>query len=127
MTTGFDPRQGLVVIRARIWGPLDSALVRLAVDTGATRTLINESIIRVLGFPADAVSQRVQITTGSGIESAPLIVLSKIAALGHQRRNVSVICHSLPPTASVDGLLGLDFLRNRNLSIDFRSGRISLK
>ena len=69
MTTSFDPRQGLVVIRARIWGPLDSAFVRLALDTGATRTLINESIIRVLGFPADTVSERVQVITGSGIES----------------------------------------------------------
>jgi aspartyl protease family protein len=106
---------------------VDSAFVRLALDTGATRTLINESIIRVVGYPAKDMSETVQITTGSGIESTPLIVLSRIAALGLQRRNLSIICHNLPPTASVDGLLGLDFLRNRNLSINFRSGRISLK
>jgi len=127
MTTSFDPRQGLVVIRARLWGPLDSAFVRIALDTGATRTLINESIVRVLGYPVEEMSERVQITTGSGIESTPLIVLSRIAALGLERRNLSVICHSLPATASVDGLLGLDFLRKRSLSINFRSGRISLK
>jgi hypothetical protein len=32
----------------------------------------------------------------------------------------------LPPGAGVDGLLGLDFLRGQSLTIDFRSGEITL-
>jgi len=37
---------------------------------------------------------------------------------------IRIICHTLPPTARVDGLLGLDFFRNTRLNIDFISGKI---
>jgi hypothetical protein len=36
------------------------------------------------------------------------------------------IAHTLPPTAPVDGLLGLDFVRSQQLTIDFRAGQIEL-
>ena len=42
------------------------------------------------------------------------------------RQGLVVVCHTLPPSAGVDGLLGLDFLRNSRLTIDFRSGQIVL-
>jgi hypothetical protein len=38
-----------------------------------------------------------------------------------------VVAYTLPPTASVDGLLGPDFFRGCELTIDFRSGQIALK
>ena len=38
-----------------------------------------------------------------------------------------LICHTLPASVSVDGLLGLDFLRGQRLTIDFRAGRIALR
>jgi hypothetical protein len=38
-----------------------------------------------------------------------------------------MVCHTLPPSASIDGLLGLDFLRDRRLTIDFRTGQITLR
>jgi predicted aspartyl protease len=127
MTTRFDPGQGLVVVRATIWGPLEITVARLALDTGATRSLLNKSILRVIGYDTTGMLARTQITTGSGVESTPLVVLSRIAALGKQKRKMAVICHTLPPTAGVDGLLGLDFMRGQTLSIDFRRGRVSLK
>lgn len=36
------------------------------------------------------------------------------------------LCHDLPAEVRVDGLLGLDFLRGRRLTLDFRTGRLSL-
>lgn len=39
---------------------------------------------------------------------------------------LAVVAHTLPPSATVDGLLGLDFLRERLLTVDFRVGSISL-
>jgi hypothetical protein len=38
----------------------------------------------------------------------------------------SVLAHTLPPSAGVDGLLGLDFLRGQVLTVDFRSGRVTV-
>jgi hypothetical protein len=37
-----------------------------------------------------------------------------------------IIAHTLPPSATVDGLLGLDFFRGQQLNIDFRRGEITL-
>jgi hypothetical protein len=52
------------------------------------------------------------------------VPLEKVAALGLERTAFSVLAHTLPPSAGVDGLLGLDFLRGQVLTVDFRSGRI---
>ena len=35
MSLSFDPRQGLIVVRAELWGPTGSAILQLALDTGA--------------------------------------------------------------------------------------------
>jgi hypothetical protein len=45
MTFRFDSTQGLVIAMAELTGPSGSAIVRLALDTGATGTLINTAIM----------------------------------------------------------------------------------
>ena len=52
--------------------------------------------------------------------------ISKIEALGRELTQLPVLAHTLPPSAGVDGVLGLDFLRGQLLSIDFRNGRLTL-
>ena len=42
------------------------------------------------------------------------------------RFGLPVLGYTLPASASVSGLLGLDFLRNRVLTLDFRAGQITL-
>jgi hypothetical protein len=54
------------------------------------------------------------------------LVLTRFTALGQSRFGFPVLAYSLPAYASVSGLLGLDFLRDQVLSIDFRAGQISL-
>lgn len=126
MSVSFDAQRGLVVVPAELEGPLGSALIRLALDTGATTTLINAAILVSLGYYPGASSERVQVTTGSGIEFAPQINLQTIRALAREHLTFPVLCHTLPPSAGVDGLLGLDFFRGENLNIDFRAGKIVL-
>jgi predicted aspartyl protease len=122
----FDLRKGLILVRARIWGPRGTTLVRLALDTGATSTLINASRLVSLGFLPKSAARHVTVTTGSRVERVAAFKLARLEALGHTRRAFTVLCHTLPPSASVDGLLGLDFLRGRRLVVDFRRGRIEL-
>jgi hypothetical protein len=50
----------------------------------------------------------------------------RAAALGQQQTNFPVLCHTLPASAGVDGLLRLDFMRGYQLAIDFRNGFVSL-
>jgi predicted aspartyl protease len=126
MTFAFDPHQGLVIIQAELEGPTGTAVLRLALDTGATGTLVNIGMLVSIGYDPALSPNRVQVTTGSGVEFVPRVELNKITALGQERTDFIVLCHTLPPSASVDGLLGLDFFRGQNLSIDFQNGQIIL-
>ena len=126
MSFPFDPQERLIVIDAELWGPLGSGVLRLALDTGATRTLISTGILVATGYDPPFASERVQVTTGSGIEFAALVILDRLFALGQARSQFAVLGHTLPPSAGVDGLLGLDFFRGQSLTIDFRSGQVTL-
>jgi len=122
----FDPWRGLIVVRAELWGPSGSAVLQLALDTGATSTLVNVGMLVAIGYDPALNAERVQVTTGSGVEFAPRVVLQRINAVGQERLGFPVLGHTLPPSASVDGLLGLDFFRGLNLAIGFRTGRLRL-
>lgn len=126
MTYPFDPEDGLIVVQTELMGASGSAILRLALDTGATTTLVNIGMLVALGCDPAMSPERVQITTGSGIEFAPIVSLSQVSALGTTRSDFVVLGHTLPASAGIDGLLGLDFFRDRVLTIDFRQGEMTL-
>jgi predicted aspartyl protease len=126
MSVPFDAQHGLVIVQAAVDGPSGTGVLRLALDTGATRTVINAGMLVALGYDPALEPERIQITTGSGVEFVPRVSLQKLVALGQERTNCPVLCHTLPPSTGIDGLLGLDFLCGQMLSIDFRTGVITL-
>jgi hypothetical protein len=79
-----------------------------------------------VGYDPDSSADRVPVTMGGGSSSAPRLVLNRLTALGQHRIGFSVLSHSLPPDAGVDGLLGLDFFRGSVLTLDFRGGLITM-
>ena len=79
-----------------------------------------------LGYDPALSQARVQLTTGSGVEYAPRVTLSRIRGLDQERLDFPVLGHTLPPSAGVDGLIGLDLFRDRNLAIDFRTGQVTV-
>jgi len=79
-----------------------------------------------IGYDPSVSPDRTQVTTGSGIEFAARIRLQRLFALEQERKDFPILCHTLPPSAGVDGLLGLDFLRGQRLRIDFRTGEVAL-
>jgi hypothetical protein len=50
VTFPFDPQQGLIVVAAELWGPTGSVVLRLALDTGATATLVNIAMLVGVGY-----------------------------------------------------------------------------
>ena len=127
MNYAFNPLRGLIVVQAKVFGPSGSIVLRLALDTGATRTMINVAPLTTIGYDLALALDRVQVTTGSGIEDVPRLLVTQFQALGQTRENFPVLAHTLPPSASIDGLLGLDFLHGQILTIDFLQGDISLR
>ncbi len=126
MSVSFSSQQGLIIVGAEIEGTLGDVVLRLALDTGATSTVINVGILVAIGYDPALASERFQITTGSGVEFVPRITLKKIVALEQTLVNFPVLCHTLPPSTGVDGLLGVDFFQEQTLTIDFSNRKISL-
>jgi predicted aspartyl protease len=126
MSFPFQPHAGLIVVRAELEGPAGNGVLRLALDTGATTTVISAAMMVAVGYDPALAGTRLQVTTGSGVESVPSLAVNKLSSLGHERQSMSILCHTLPPSAGIDGLLGLDFFRGLALLIDFRGGQISV-
>lgn len=126
MTLSFDPTAGLIVVPVRLTGPAGDCVAHLALDTGATRTLVNWSVAVLLGFDPAAAEERFQIVTGSGVEYSPQVTVDSIEALDVRLERFNVLCHTLPPGTTVDGVLGLDFLRDGRLIIDMAKVLVSL-
>jgi predicted aspartyl protease len=127
MKFSFDATRRLIVVRAELLGPRGSANLELALDTGASWTLINPTLLMGVGYDPAVSQKRVHVTTGSGVEFAPLVSVQQLTALGHSRTNLPVLAHTLPPSASVAGLLGLDFLKSKILTIDLNVSTIEIR
>jgi predicted aspartyl protease len=120
VNTPFDSARQLIVVEVEIRGPAGDTTINMALDTGASSTVIGWDSLAVVGYePANAIGH-VEMTTGSGTQHVPKIKLKQLAAFGKRRRGLEIVAHSLPKGASVDGLLGLDFFRMTRLTIDFR-------
>jgi len=116
----------LIVVRAELTGPTGSGILQLALDTGATSTLINVAMLVAIGYDPALTTERVKVTTGSGVEFAPRVELQRLTALRQERYGREVLGHTLPPSTGVDGLLGLDFFRGLRLNVDFRTGHLRI-
>ena len=126
MKTQFNARNGLIIIKVRLFGPTGEGEANLALDTGASATVIQNSILTGIGYDLSVLPKNVQMTTGSGVEATSRLAIDKISALGMERSAFSVVAHTLPPSASVAGVLGLDFFRGHVLTLDFQKGEITL-
>jgi hypothetical protein len=78
----FDSKAGIILVKTKVSGPRGDAIVNLALDTGATWTLISWETAVLVGYDPASIQQRTAITTGSGIEYCPKLNLLRVEALG---------------------------------------------
>lgn len=123
----FNPDAFGIIVTAILQGPSSKRKIEMLVDTGATMNIIPFEIAKILGYRPWETKDFVDITTATGVESMPVINLDKIKVLEKGVDNVKTLCHDLPPTSRVDGLLGLSFLKSFNIFIDFKRGVFELK
>lgn len=64
-TFSFDGEQGLIIVPARLDGPIGHTYAQLALDTGASSTLINTGKLVSIGYDPVLAQERVRVTTGS--------------------------------------------------------------
>jgi len=130
ITVGFDRTGKLILLDVGVVSA-DEAwtfYVPVALDTGATVTVLPADILRDLGYdPAHPKLPRMRIITGSGVEYAPCVPVKRLIVGGEEIKQLDVLCHDLPAEAGVDGLLGLNVLKNFDFTVEYSSGRIHFK
>lgn len=126
MSVAFNPHRGLIVVTALLEGPVTQVTLDVAVDTGATDTVLDLGLLIAAGYDAALAPNQVPMVSGTGMSYVPSLTVTRLTALGQSRATFPVLGHTFPPATSIDGVLGLDFLRGGILTIDFRSGQITL-
>ena len=102
----------LLIVYAQLMGPRGRTMLRLALDTGASYTMLPpEKLVRV-GYIPDTTTRTIEILTASGSEWTPLMIIASLRFLTCEVKNLEVVSHTLPPTSPVEGLLGLNALRH---------------
>ena len=85
MSVPFNPVSGLIIVPAIVSSPVGDIALRLALDTGATETVISRSVIVRAGYRLSTAST-VSVIMGGGVVPVPLILMDKLEALGQIQR-----------------------------------------
>jgi hypothetical protein len=102
----------------------------LAVDTGASHTVIDLTALLMIGFTLNDVVRTVQLETGKGVIDAYVFKLNQFTTLDKTIQNMEVCAYDFIANAifsDFDGVLGLDFFRNSELIINFKNYTIQLR
>jgi clan AA aspartic protease (TIGR02281 family) len=122
----LDIASGSIAVDVYIKGPVGSRLLRMALDTGATFTIIPFETAIAVGCDPAKTKERIEFITPSGTEYSPIVIIPMVKAFGFEVKNIKVFCHNLPPQSPVEGLLGLNFLKNFNILLRFREKIIEI-
>lgn len=119
----FNTKAPIIILTILLEGKGTSRQkIRMALDTGATYTMIPWKTAEILGLEPELSKERIEIITASGVEKAPLVTLKSMVVLGKRIEEVIVVVHDLPSKSYVDGLLGVKLLVDLKLKIDFNEG-----
>ena len=100
----------ILAVYAVVTGPRTWRSLKLAVDTGATYTMLPPDLLLDIGYDPAAATRRLELSTASGLVVAPLLRIRSLKCLGLAVKWMEVVAHPLPPESPVEGLLGLNFL-----------------
>ena len=122
----FDARKNYIGVNGLLFGPTGARLVRFALDTGATLSSLSEAALLSVGYDLEQPTRVHRVETGVGAISLPEIEVQELLLLGQRRVRFPMVAQTFSFEAPFDGLLGLDFLRDHRLCLDFARGEIEL-
>lgn len=123
----FNKEKNIIVLPVELRVGEKTVRVTLALDTGASYIMIPWEIAESLGLKPELSTETTEVITASGVEKVPIIYLENVRAVGVETTRVKAVVHDLPAKSYVDGLLGLSFLRNFKVTLDFREGMLRME
>jgi len=114
----------LILVRAEING----TPVSMALDTGASHTIIDETALILAGVLPSDNGQVVLLETAKGIIEAKLTKLKSFKSLNKKFDDFEIQTYDFIAAgilSEYDGVIGLDFFQNTHFCIDLRENSIS--
>lgn len=116
-----------ITLRIRLEGPKRRREIDAILDTGAVYTSISWDIAKDIGYDPGISERRKRIITANGVIEVPLIKIDSISIRELEARNVDTICHNIPEISTVNGLIGLSFLKSFNIQMNFKDGKMRIE
>ena len=117
--------ENLVIVEARA----NNYKVRLALDTGASNTVIDLTPLLLAGCEMNQIIRNELYETAKGNLEAHVFKLDKLSALGEVCYDFEVSSYDFLGNgvlADIEGVLGLDFFQNKKVCIDFKKSVITI-
>jgi predicted aspartyl protease len=92
-------------------------------DTGAPRTEFSDTALQYAGFLS--ATKPVLLKNGLQTQKYGKIILPQIQVCGHSIGNLEVFVSHFEKSWGIDALIGLDFLRQFKVEIDYSKGCIT--
>ena len=124
--TPFTPGD-LILVTAELWGRDRSRTVKLALDTGASFTVVTPHVIEMLGYRPRDGHRRTTVRTAIGEEHGYLLTLARFDALGASVPDFDVHVFDLASGYDIDGLIGLNFLRRFDVEVLPLAAQIAIR
>jgi clan AA aspartic protease (TIGR02281 family) len=111
-----------IIVYATIKGINDVSSIKFILDTGASKTIISESVATSIGFDMKRLKNGEKLMTAGGGIYSKILKLPKFSLFGKDLVNfeVNVIKFPLQITLLADGVIGMDFLLQfKNIKFNF--------
>ncbi len=119
-----ETEDDLIVITARI----GNSLVDLVIDTGASHTFIDFGVLIKEGYRLNDTKGIIAIETANGIIYANRFDVTFINALGISRDNFEITSYLFDdPESNFKGVLGLDFLAEKEICINLKDNVLTVR
>ena len=102
----------------------------LALDTGASNTVIDLAALIILGYELKDNIGTVELETAKGVLTAYVFVVREVTALGITRYNMPICSYDFFNNnifSDMHGVLGLDFFRDCKLCVDMIKREITVQ
>lgn len=119
-----ETEDDLIVIPVKI----GNSLVDFVLDTGASHTFVDFGILIKEGYRLNDTRGIVAVETANGIIYANKFVVEVIDGLGISKDNFEVTSYIFDdPESNFKGVIGLDFIGENEICINFKEGNLIVK
>lgn len=122
----LEDEESLILVNSQ----LDQDPFTLALDTGATNTIIDLNLLLIAGYELKQAQRLVELETAKGPIEAYVFRIAHLTALGITKTNFAVCAYDFLSNrifTRIDGVLGLDFLREQVLTLNFKTFEITIE